>query len=224
MTSDPFWTSSPSILFEKSRLIQFFPTSSQSPEERYNALARLFIYTGILTFLYKGNSWALYIIIFGLAFTMLLGSSIPESEITVFPIVKLKRNLESTPKKCVRPTKDNPFMNYQLTDFTNDPNRPPACEYDSVLPNGETVRDALENEFNNDLYKNVSDVFNKDNSQRQFITQAVTTWPSDQTTYANWLYNTGEPTCKEDTAFCDRNMSSGMDLQRNSARSAIPNL
>jgi hypothetical protein len=210
---DLFWTENPKILFEKSRLIQFFPTKDQTYKERYNSLARLFIYTGILLFLYKGKPWALYIIIFGLAFTMLLNSSIKKEIPAEYPEVVISED------KCVRPTKDNPFMNFLLNDFSDNPAKKTACDYDSTLPGGETVKETLENTFNTDIYKNVSDVFNKDNSQRQFYTMPSTTWPNDQTTYSNWLYNTGEPTCKEDTEFCYKNMGEyGNDLRRSSNR------
>ena len=52
----------------------------------------------------------------------------------------------------------------------------------------------MTNLFN--LYKDVSDIFSKNNSQRQFYTTPVTTIPNDQGSFADWLYKT-PPTCKE---------------------------
>ena len=40
----------------------------------------------------------------------------------------------STGSGCQMPSGDNPMGNVLLTDITDNPNRPPACEYSSVRP------------------------------------------------------------------------------------------
>jgi hypothetical protein len=55
----------------------------------------------------------------------------------------------------------------------------------------------MENEyFNNDLYRNTDDIFNKENSQREFYTMPVNSIINDQTKFAEWCYKT-PPTCRE---------------------------
>lgn len=55
----------------------------------------------------------------------------------------------------------------------------------------------MEDNFDNKLYKNVDDAFNRNSSSRQFYTTANTTIPNDQTGFAHWLYYVNDKTCKE---------------------------
>ena len=54
----------------------------------------------------------------------------------------------------------------------------------------------IEKYFDNGLYRDVNDIFGKDNSQRQFFTVPGRGILNDQGGFANWLYGT-PPTCKE---------------------------
>ena len=94
--------------------------------------------------------------------------------------------------KCIKPTKENPFMNVLLTDYENNPRRKEAC----TTYNNKEVNDAMNDEFNNNLYRDVSNIFNRNNSQRQFYTNPATSIPNKQGDFVNWLYNRPE-TCKE---------------------------
>ena len=64
----------------------------------------------------------------------------------------------------------------------------------------------IEQHFNKGLFKDVSDLYGKNNSQRQFFTMPNTNEygvkNGDTVKFANWLYNNGESTCKEDTSKC----------------------
>lgn len=91
---------------------------------------------------------------------------------------------------CKRPTKDNPFMNPPITDF-NDGFKPSACNADD-----EDIKDNTNTAFNTDLYRNIEDLFEVKNSQRQFYTVPTTAIPNDQVAFANWLYKS-PTTCKE---------------------------
>ena len=55
--------------------------------------------------------------------------------------------------------------------------------------------------FGYNLYRDVGDLYGKNNSQRQYYTMPATTMPNDQTAFAKWCYNTG-PTCKERGLYC----------------------
>ena len=92
-------------------------------------------------------------------------------------------------------------MNVLMSDYIENPNREPACPLD------EEIKEKIEESFNFNLYKglNEDDLFNRNNSQRQFYTNPATTIPNDQTSFANWLYKTS-PTCKENTIGCSRNI------------------
>lgn len=104
--------------------------------------------------------------------------------------------------KCTSPTIDNPFMNVTMKDYMNFDadgsivNRPPAC--DSSSP---SVKNEIETNFNNNLFKDVSDVFGRSNSQRQFFTMPYTQIPNDRESFQNWLY-LSPATCKENSDNC----------------------
>lgn len=98
--------------------------------------------------------------------------------------------------KCRLPTVDNPFMNPSVDDF-NKEDVPVACNSDD-----DDIHKNIDLKFNQDLYRDVEDVFNKKNSQRQFFTVAHNI-PNDQEAFAKWLYKF-PPTCKEDQTRCLR--------------------
>lgn len=97
---------------------------------------------------------------------------------------------------CTASTPDNPFANMLLSDLASDPGRPPACPYDSQ-------KDLIRANFNRGLVRNVYDIYERENSQRQFYTMPVTTSAPDSLAFAQFCYgNSGRPTCKEDPTRC----------------------
>ena len=98
-------------------------------------------------------------------------------------------------KDCVKSTINNPFMNANL--ITDKRDRNAACLY---YDNPE-IAAKVETNFDNNLYRDVSDLYNKRNSQRQYYTMPATTIPNEQTSFAKWLY-LSPPTCKEDAIRC----------------------
>ena len=95
---------------------------------------------------------------------------------------------------CVLPTASNPFGNFLLTDHADRPDRAPACEYDFV-------KDDIRREFNDGLPRNVGDVYERQNSQRQFYTMPNTRSLPDTKAFAEFLYgNSGG--CKQDPSKC----------------------
>jgi len=105
-------------------------------------------------------------------------------------------------EKCYQPTQQNPFMNATMEDYLtfdnkgNIVNRPPACN-----PNDPLIKKQIDTLFDNNLFKDITDVWGKVNSQRNFYTTPSTTIPNDRDAFANWLYKTPK-TCKEDQEFC----------------------
>ena len=197
INNDMFWYDDPSILWDKDRLVEFMPKLSMTFEERLNALSRLSIYVGLLLFMYHHNVVLFYIPIITLAI--------------VFTVYKFRTDPSVSPKNilnsvganadnvdlieqytndedgnlCQKPTKNNPFMNVLLTDYVEQPNRPPACPHEK-----EGVKEAMNDGFGHNLYQNVNDVWQKNNSQRQYVTNPSTTIPNDRESFQKWLYNT----------------------------------
>ena len=92
---------------------------------------------------------------------------------------------------CRLPTNDNPFMNLNTYELSNGDVGEACKSY-----NNKGIKNIVENKFNDDLYLDSNDLFNRRNSQRQFYTMPNTSVPNGQDDFAKWLYQT-EPTCKE---------------------------
>ena len=104
----------------------------------------------------------------------------------------------------VYPTKDNPFMNIQLDDYENNINRESVIK--EKIQFDEELAKNIDKNFDNKLYKNFDDIYDRNNSKRQFYTTAITKIPNNQKKFANWLYNTNK-TCKEGNGFqCNMNL------------------
>ena len=178
-----FWFEDYTILFNKDKLGEFFPTAKMNLDEKLNAIVRCAIYISGALVLYSGNLNYIYIGLCALIATYIIYSR------------KKIENFENE-QSIVYPTKDNPFMNVQMTDYTDNPNRESANKVDDSLE----LRENITQNFNNKLYRNVGDIFERENSQRQFYTNPITTIPNDQTKFAEWLYKT-PPTCKEGNGY-----------------------
>ena len=94
---------------------------------------------------------------------------------------------------CTLPTHDNPFMNLSTYDLSNG-EKPTACK----SYNNKGIKNIIENKFNDDLYLDSNDLFNRRNSQRQFYTMPNTSVPNRQDDFKHFLYgNMEKKTCKE---------------------------
>jgi hypothetical protein len=220
MSSDSIWINNFGIILSKP--VDFFPTRTQSIEERLNSIVRLSLYISIMLSIYHSKIKYLSIFIFVLFLTYIIytnqvNQNISTSELVVS--VQPNTNFTSIEKldgtintnsvspelkvtTCTKPTVDNPFMNFTMKDYmTFDSNgdiknRAPACDI-----NDPKIKKLSDASFDNNLYKDVSDVFGKINSQRNFYTTASTSIVNDQETFSNWLYKTPY-TCKEDQDAC----------------------
>ncbi len=199
-TSDKLWFEDMGILFRKDRLSEFFPTLDMSLEEQLNSVVRFSIYAGVLLYLYNQNYLMLYLPIAGFALTKVIHDVRKPQENNekmstelIGDNNELEEELENNRteidgKECIKPTKNNPFMNPNHTDKMDD--KPEACPIDN-----KDVRGEMNDKFMNNLYQDVSDVFGRNNSSRQFYTVANTQNPNSQKDFAKWLYgSTGE--CK----------------------------
>jgi hypothetical protein len=90
------------------------------------------------------------------------------------------------------PTARNPFMNVLIDELKYNPKRPSAA---SVLdPN---IQVSLDDFFRTEFARDPTDVFGRNQSQRQFITMPSTSIPNDVDSYQKWLYKIPGKTCKE---------------------------
>jgi hypothetical protein len=90
------------------------------------------------------------------------------------------------------PKARNLFMNVLLDEIKYNPGRPEAAPVDNP-----TVKQTMDDYFRVQWYSDPTDVFGKNQGQRQFVTQPSTTVPNDQGSFADWLYKIPGKTCKE---------------------------
>jgi len=193
--TDSFWFNDYSIIFNKDRLTEFFPVSDMEYIEKLNAILRFSLYIAIILFAYNKNINVIFIPIITALITLYLfkfykdkdsGNSLDES----------LEKLENITETCIEPTKNNPFMNVLMSDYSEQPDREEACNIQE-----KNIEESVENNFNQNLYRDVSDVWNKTHSQRQFYTMPNTQIPNKQKEFAEWCYKI-DKTCKEDPRQC----------------------
>lgn len=89
------------------------------------------------------------------------------------------------------PTLKNPFMNVLNDEITYNPERAAAAPIDAPL-----VKQSLDDYFRTNFYNDPTDVFGKQQDQRQYYTVPSTSIPNDRASYQNWLYNIYPRNCK----------------------------
>jgi hypothetical protein len=109
-----------------------------------------------------------------------------------------------TAVKKIKPTLNNPFMNTLMTDYIENPKKDKSPTYYEDTKEAEEMRNDINDKFKNDLYMGIDDVYEKNNSQRQFYTTPNTGIPSDQESYLNFMYP-GMTSCKSDPKDCKIN-------------------
>ena len=90
------------------------------------------------------------------------------------------------------PTSRNLFMNVLVDEIKYNPDRPEAATVGNP-----TIKQTMDDFFRVQWFSDPTDVFGKNQNQRQYITQPSTTVPNDQGSFANWLYKIPGKTCKE---------------------------
>jgi len=205
----PLWSEKISILYEKKYLFEIIPNKNFDFNRKLNSLLRLSIYYAVLIYVFDNKkSNMLYIPFVVGILTYILNRKYRETFLNVTN-AQLMNDLKVGPDliksldgSCKTPTKDNPFMNPEIYDYNTDKMAENAC----TTYNNKGLQNYSENIFNESLYRDVNDLFGKNNSQRQFYTVPGNSIPNDQDTFAKWLYATPK-TCKEGNGLqCAANM------------------
>jgi hypothetical protein len=164
--TEQFWYSEPNVLFQPNTWYMFVPQPNMSVRAALNAVVRFSVYLSVLLFVTSRDPWYLLVIPFVMIITIFLNGWFPEARKIVTesfisgPVVTGYQGTEVS-----LPTADNPFMNPQLTDILDNPERPPAAEI-----TGKGVRDQVNEAFaqTSNIYMDTTDVFEMVQSQRNF--------------------------------------------------------
>ena len=214
----PFWSNDPTIIFNKDSILQLWPTQQMIFEAKLNAISRLVICMSILGFIFTRNWKLLLIgtITLAIIFTLyklrkqkLVSSLIKKEGFSVNPSItnsssaspytlKDPVTLEKVLRSNFHPTtKKNPFGNVLLTDINDDPNRLAAApsfnpdvydEINSAVKKQTQMLNPSIISTNKQLYGDLKDNYDLDNSMMQFYSMPNTRVANDQGAYAEYLY------------------------------------
>jgi len=202
--NDPFWFDKVSILYAQDRFTEFFPGTDMNLHEKMNALVRFSFYFGVtMAVIYKeANYLGIPICAMIISYIIYRGgeSNKPDIKEQFYSV----RN-----KECQKPTKENPYMNFLVTDKRD---RKAACP----TYKNKKLEEEVSGIVNKDLYMSTDEVWQRKNTERQFYTMPNTRSMNDQKAFAEWCF--GQPdTCKEGNGVqCAANIYndlSGADLQ-----------
>jgi len=186
--NDSFWFENPSILFRKDKILRFWPYNTMSFEEKLNATTRFVIGVSLFGFMLLNNY---LILLFGIVLIL--------SILFLYMYMKKQivetldnQNLDDTNKF----TKENPLYNVLMSDYTDNVNKESVkSPYDSpqeTAINNSVKNFVLENNKDNkdigNIFNNLSNKMNFENSMRQFHMNPSTTIPNSQDDFLKYCY------------------------------------
>jgi len=222
-----FWTNDPTILFNKDYILQLWPSQKMSYEANLNAISRLVIILTILGFIVTMSK---NIVVVGLATLFLIfvlykmnkqkitkemfsnskegfsGINIKNQESTIITPDTLNTYLKTD---FVKTSKKNPLGNVLLTDIMDHPTRkaaPPSFNtevYEDINNSTKKMIQSLNpgiKNTNKQLFGDLGEQFEFDQSQWSFYSTPNTKIPNDQGAFANYLYG-DMPSCRDGNAF-----------------------
>jgi hypothetical protein len=160
-----FWLTEPSVLFNKDTWYQFVPTPNMSVSDSLNAVVRFSVYLSALLFITSLNPLYLFFIPLVMLITVFLNGFFPTAQQMVENFASGGIPTGYVGAERTKPTADNPFMNPQLPDILDAPDRPPADDITRV-----DIRDKVNAAFvqTSNIYMDTSDVFEQVQAQRNF--------------------------------------------------------
>lgn len=182
---ETIWFRDPYNLFIPQNILKFIPQENTSLTSQLNAVLRLVIYFCILVFIIKQDAKTFFLAIFIAFITFLIFIFEEQKDLNrakILEKLEISQN-KNTNNLCIKPTRDNPFMNVSLGDYESFPERPPACDVQK-----KTTQKMIDQFFEEGLNRTDDDAFRKDGSYRQYYTMPTTTIPNDQHSFVNWLY------------------------------------
>ena len=198
----------PKQIVRADKVIEFWPTGVHTSAERVNATARFIIYATCILYLIRRDVrvFILGSTCLGVLYVMEMNNMIKEGKARPLAV---KEGYETA---CQLPTYDNPMANVLMSDYDGRPDRPSACDYNTVRGD---VNQMLSGTIPYGPQKSRSPIpeFQRNAYARQFVSGPVTSIPGDQTAFAEWLYGEKNGSiCRSDSRSCDPN-ARGVQLE-----------
>lgn len=222
----PFWINDPSILFNKDYMLELWPTNEMCYERKLNAITRTIILLTILGYLLTASLRVLFvgvatILLIYILFTMkkkkLTKSMLDEGFMIRGPEPAYgKEKMITNPvtldyvlsSNFQEGTRRNPFSNVLLTEIGDNPDRqaaPPSFNVDVDQDITKNVKRAVQylnpgiENTNKQLFGDLWEKFNLDQSNRVFFSTPNTRVANDQGAFAQYLYDNLKYSSKEST-------------------------
>jgi hypothetical protein len=205
----PFWTNEPTILLNNYYITEIWPTSDMTHERKMNAITRFVLLLTILGFfMTKCYSiiWIAVITLFVIVFVHknrklnILQEGYTGVSLADKPSIKIQspEQLQEIIQSEFEPgTKKNPFSNVLLTDIMDNPDKksaPPSFNPDSEEKITKDIKRSVQmmnptiDNTNKQLYGDLWENFELDQSNRLFYSTANTKVVNDQGAFAEFLY------------------------------------
>ena len=221
-----FWSNDPTILLNKDYILQLWPSPKFSYEENLNAISRIVIILTILGFLITMSKNLLLVGLITLFLIFVLykmrkqkitknmfdskegfsGIDVKNQEARIITPDTLKTYLKSDFETT---SKKNPLGNVLLTEIMDNPTRKPAPPsfntevYEDINVSTkkmiQTLNPGIKN-TNKQLFGDLGEQFEFDQSQWSFYSTPNTKIPNDQGAFADYLYG-DMPSCRDGDAF-----------------------
>ena len=191
------FTKNISVLLEKPT--HFFPNQNDNFEEQMNSIMRASIYIGIIITLYRRSLTPLLLPIF-VALCIYI----------VNELYRLRKKKELKEKFSLtgvyefrKPTKDNPYMNYLLTNLHDDQQNPKNYKKKSCPLYDQQVSLESDTLSKSTFFNDVDDIYNHTQSQRQFVTFGNNDVVNNRDGLLKWL-SKDSTHCKDNNGDCYR--------------------
>ena len=183
-SGDPIYYDDIAVLWKNGRFNELWPSVDMTTAERVNAIVRFCACTGLALYVArKGDDRFLLYALTGIAIVTMAYRFHAQRDVEE-KFKQTYRGVYNPPGDvsadvptytCQPPTVDNPFGNFLPTD---DPNRPPACQYDDV-------KDDIKRNFDDLQYRDVTDLYG---ASRNLYTMPVTTAGPDTEEFIKFAY------------------------------------
>lgn len=178
----------------------FFPVKFMSYEEKLNAIMRLVLYTTIIFYLWTQQLKLSLVMLILTSITTIIMYEIYIDAERKTALKNFQNNLVDINKKtCLRPTKENPFMNVLPgnnlpTDI--DTNDELKTYYGACNITNEKIENEVEKSFDRNLYQDAEDIYGKKGGTQRFVSIPNEPSLNHQKKFAEWLYGDLEKTNK----------------------------
>lgn len=217
--SDPFWGDDLSILFDKGRIAEFFPSADQSLPERMNSITRLVMYVSVALAIYQQKSTSIH---FGILLMIILyfmwkyqtitstvkmiadgtlQSALQENFASVNEVSQSTESSQQVRKPVLPQPNAQMYPSLdQSTDTCIMPTKNnPFMNYlqhdGKTRPpacSGPGVQELASNLLDSQLFDDVNDLYSKNGNQRLFRTMPSTNRIPETEKFAAWLVKGNE--------------------------------